>query len=660
MAVAAAVTAPAGASAAIPFRACSPGDENLFDVEAGGARQCARVSAPLDPSGAAKGRIGIHVERVRASRRRSGALFALVGGPGQAAAPFTADFAASFAPALRSRDLIVLDQRGTGRSGALRCPSLERSNLVEPASTAALRCAERIGARRAFFTTRESVADIELIRRRLGVPRIALYAVSYGTKVALGYALRYPDRVERLVLDSTVEPEGPDPFYRPSLKAMPRVLRSLCEPSCRGVTSDPARDLETLVRSLRSRPLRGYVVDRDGRRRRAALDRTDVFVLLLAGDLDPGLRTAVPATVRAALRGDLAPILRLAAQARRTEGEPPPPRELSVGLYAVTTCEESPLPWSRSAPRAQRRPQAESAVSAISEEVLRPFDRATALASDILRLCERWPAGPEPPPPPPPGPLPAVRTLVLSGDQDLRTPREEALSVAARLPRARVVTVREAAHSVLSSDFTGCGTRAIREFFANRRVPARCGRRVGVFRADPAFPSSLREVRGAAGVQGRRGRTLTAVRLTVADVIAAALARPSGGGLRGGRYAIRVAGFDRLEASDLDGAESEQALEQLFEELLDQLSIDIGLEGVEFVSGVRVSGRVSLGLADARGRLEVSGRSAAGGVLRIGGDEETLLLSGRLDGRRVRSRGRLGPAPVRAAALSRAELSPGR
>ena len=220
-AVAAAVAlslAPAGAEAAVRFKPCG---EFGFG--------CARVSVPLDWSGSAKGRVSLYVKRLRARRRpRTGATFVLAGGPGQSATDaFDGDALGTVAAAYRNRDLIVYDQRGTGRSDLLRCRGLERANLLDPGPAAA-GCANRIGGRRAFYSTSDTVADIEAIRRRLGVAKLALFGTSYGTKVALAYAMRHPANVDRLVLDSVVSADGPDPFYRSSFQAAPRALAALC------------------------------------------------------------------------------------------------------------------------------------------------------------------------------------------------------------------------------------------------------------------------------------------------------------------------------------------------------------------------------------------------------------------------------------------------
>jgi len=253
------------AAAAGPFKPCARASPLL----------CAKITVPLDRSGAVPGTISLHAERLRPRGPRQGAMFALAGGPGEAASPYIFDWAFTFAPALRNRDLVVFDQRGTGLSGALRCRGLfvpvTRTPLEQ--AQAAERCAQTLGPRRAFYTTRDSVDDIDAVRRAVGVDKITLFGVSYGTKVALGYAAKYPQHVERLVLDSVVEPNGPGAFGQESLAAIPRVLRTLCLRGCEGVTKDVLDDLKAVLASMRGGLLHGPLVGVDGRRQRARIGR---------------------------------------------------------------------------------------------------------------------------------------------------------------------------------------------------------------------------------------------------------------------------------------------------------------------------------------------------------------------------------------------------
>jgi pimeloyl-ACP methyl ester carboxylesterase len=577
---------------------------------------CARLTVPLDWSGATPGHVSLFVGRVKASRQPSrGALFVLAGGPGQSASEaFGGDGLGLLAPALRRRDLIVFDQRGTGRSGLLRCPALENSSLFD-AGQAAGRCARQLGARRHHYTSRASVEDIEAIRRELGIPKITLYGTSYGARVALGYALTYPGNVERLVLDSVVDPAGQDPLYRHSLAATPRVLRALCRARCRGFTRDPLADLERLVRRIAGRPLRGYIVDRRGRRRPARLTRGELFVILLTGDFDPALRGAFPGAVRAALEGDTAPLLRLKRRAL-TVAAPPPPHVLSTAVFTATTCEEAPFPWPRTTPPdpIERRRHTEAAVNATPSDVFLPFDRGAALENDLPRLCERWAASPAPPDFGA-GPLPDVPVLLIEGEDDLRTPVENARRVAALFPRAQLVVASATGHSALGADPAGCTARALARFFRDQPVAGVCRR---VPRPFPALPPPPR----------RLGKLppLRAVVQTVNDVSQDSLSQiivepedpdlARGGGLRGGRY--RIDGRATLHLSRL-----------------------------AFVPGVRVSGFLRR-FEDMRqaGRLRVRGRVR--GALRVVGRR----VVGRLDGQRVA--GSLGapPGALRARALA--------
>jgi pimeloyl-ACP methyl ester carboxylesterase len=600
--VAAALTLAAPADAALRFKRCGSYSYS-----------CARLSVPLDRSGAVPGRVSLLVKRVRA-RQRGGAtlppLFVLAGGPGQSATQaFGGNSLGFLYPVYGRRDVIVFDQRGTGRSGLLRCRRLERANLLR-AGPAAGACSRSLGARRAFYTSRDTTDDIDAIREQLGAERIALFGTSYGTKVSLGYAQRYPDRVERLVLDSVVELDGPDPYYLDSIGAASRALRSLCESGC-GWTRDPVSDLAVLVDRIGSGgDLRGRLVDARGRPRAARLSSVDLFTILLSGDFDVTLRAAVPGAVSAALDGDLAPLLRLRRRAFQIDAEPPPPLLLSSGVYAATSCEEVRLPWARTTPPdpAERHRQAAADAATIPDSAFEPFDRETALASDTLDLCESWPHAPVAPTFGS-GPMPDVPVLLVEGEDDLRTPVENAERTAQLFPHSQLVVAPETGHSAIGSDYSGCAHRAFARFMQRRPVRScRGGRRD--FQPEPPPPARLDDVRRLRGTSGIRGRTLAAVRLTLDDVwedsITELVFSPSdaenvrGGGLRAGHY--------RLDAGALY------------------------LQGVAFVPGVTLTGTIeSFSVGRQRGRLRIGGSAAPHGVLTV----RRQRVTGRLGGRRV-------------------------
>jgi pimeloyl-ACP methyl ester carboxylesterase len=608
------------AAAAVAWLALAAPAEALQRFERCGAFgfECTRVSVPLDRSGAQPGRVSLFVKRVRARERpRRGALVMLAGGPGQSATDaFGGEALSILHPAYRHRDLVVFDQRGTGRSGVLRCRALERANLLD-AGEAAGRCAVQLGPRRAFYTSRDSAEDIEAIRLALGYERLALFGTSYGTKVVLGYALAHPANVERLVLDSVVEAEGPSPLYLDTLEAVPRALRVLCGRACRAFTSDPVTDVERLVGRLARAPLHGRFVGPGGGPRRARLTREDLFVVLLGGDLNPVVRAGFPGAVRAALDGDAAPLLRLRERAYAVDGAPPPPSVLSAALYAATTCEETPFPWARTAPPnpAMRRAAAAAAAATLPDSAFFPFDRATVVDNDLVDLCGRWPAAPAVPAFAP-GPLPNVPVLLVEGEDDLRTPVENARRVAAGFPAARLVVAPATGHSALGGDRSGCTTVAFARFMQGRPFRTRCPRVRRDFPPSPPPPTGIGDVPRAPGVEGARGRVVTAIGLTLHDLAFDAIAGTPleagsrdiahGGGLRAGSYRLDSRG-------------------------------NLSLRRLAFVPGVRLNGRIRTFIRTERqrGRIRVQpGPGVPGGVLTL----RARRIRGRLGGRPVAAR----------------------
>jgi pimeloyl-ACP methyl ester carboxylesterase len=432
---------------------------------------CGTLTVPLDRSGAVPGSLDLHVERI-AVEDPQGVLVALAGGPGQPSADLSLmeGFNRELAPGLRTRDLVAMDRRGTGRSGAINCRALQRAEIAKAADEAAA-CAEQLGARRTLYTTEHAVADLEDLRVALGVERLTIYGVSYGVQHALAYAATHPARVERLVLDSVLVPSGPDPFYRSSFQAVPRVLRALCRGGrCFGMS--PARDLAALVERIAGRPMHGFAYDGRGRRHRVEITREDLFDQLKFGDLFAAARGDLPAAYRMALRGDPALLARLHYRPPSADDEASfRVRDYSQGLFAAATCEETALPWERSTPIDERMDVARGAAALLPGSAFGPFDAETALATDVIGLCRKWPTAGEAPAMPT-GPFPDVPVLILNGENDVRTPLSAAEQVAAAFPRSTLVTDR-VGHSVLFS--SKCARAGVRAFFRDRE-PGSCKR----------------------------------------------------------------------------------------------------------------------------------------------------------------------------------------
>ncbi len=178
-----------------------------------------------------------------------GVLMWLVGGPGEPGVGLTAVIAHQFDPAvLRDYRLVMISSRGTG-AGALQCPQPQQvmgdSDQAVPPSSAVQACAQSIGADRRFFTTADTVADLDTLRQALRVGTLTLDGASYGKFVAERYAITHPDRVSRLVLDSVVPHDIFDPLEIAAFNRTAQVLRMVCaETRC---STDPAQDLSQVI-----------------------------------------------------------------------------------------------------------------------------------------------------------------------------------------------------------------------------------------------------------------------------------------------------------------------------------------------------------------------------------------------------------------------------
>jgi pimeloyl-ACP methyl ester carboxylesterase len=588
---------PASAEAKLRFRNCEEGS-------------CARLSVPLDHSGAVSGRLSLRVELHETfDRPTRGVTLLLTGPPGQAATEVS-----EYGWEVPGRDLIVFDQRGTG-PGALRCRDLEAATATDAGREAAA-CATLLGDRRAFFRATDTVEDIEVLRNELGLDRLAIVGTAYGAYVAQRYALRYPDRVERLLLESPVDAAGLDPLYLDSVAALRRTLPALCRSTCGSFTDDVVADTARLVERLAAGPLRGRIVDPRGHGRSASLTRQELLYALLAGDDGLVSLPMYPAAMASALRGDTAPILRLK---RRATARPAflGPRIASPATHAATICEEVRFPWSWNATPAERDEAAYRTETAMDPSLAAPFDPATLVRSDLMRLCRRWPTASSAPPPEP-GEMPDVPALVIAAPEAARASLESARRTAARFPRGKLLEAPNVVQ-IFGSGRGTCADRAVERFLRGRRVQDRCPRQNPLPPVSPP-PRALSQLAPVAGVPGRRGQLLGALGATFGDLVdsfyldgflGAGLDESGsvirGGGLRGGSFAVG---------------------ENVFR-----------LNRWEYVPGVRLSGRWNTE-GDGPERLRIDGPGRLDGVVRFSEIENELIfrVRGRIARRRVRAR----------------------
>src|ERR1035441_8595924 len=159
--LACAVVAASGEAAPLVFAQCS----TTQVVAPVSGLQCARLSVPLDRGDPASGSIALAVQRVAASTPKMGTIVLLAGGPGQPALPFFEEMLAPLArmPALNGFELVAFDQRGTGQSGALKCPQVREPKSESELSSFLGRCGVAIGASRGDYSSQESVEDLDAL-----------------------------------------------------------------------------------------------------------------------------------------------------------------------------------------------------------------------------------------------------------------------------------------------------------------------------------------------------------------------------------------------------------------------------------------------------------------------------------------------------------------
>ena len=582
----------------------------LTPCKSGGV-ECGTVTVPLDRSGKVPGTIDLHVEVLPASGTARGVMFLVAGGPGQGSAG-SFDLSPGFGRELMQfmfpgYTLVAFDNRGTGKSGLIDCPGLQKTatGSVTVQARLAADCANLIGPQRVFYSTRDHADDTDAVRAALGVDKIGLYGVSYGTKLALAYALGYPSHVERLILDSVVPAQFPDPFERNVLQEMPGTLHNFCAGGiCRAATKDFSGDVVKLANRIESKPLKGTIVGVNGKTKRVTMNGEEFLNMLIDADLTPGLAAEAPAAVHAALGGYARPLLRLYDEDLRANLFSAV--DLSFGLNAATNCADGHFPWDPATPPSARQAAIDQAVTALPAGAFGPFG-SWAARTGTAYFCEDWPS-PAGNAPLGPGPLPNVPMIAIDGGFDMRTPVANAESVVQQFPQGKLLVVPGVGHSVTTADVSGCSQNYVRSWIQgtlNAPREAQCAKRVQpLLKILGVFPR--RTAHSAAATLTAAGKTLREAEATWIDI-----ATP--GGVERGLYGGTIKSLKNTVA--------------------------FRLTNYSVAPGVRLSGKISFATLGPpttyKGTVRVSGPAAIAGKLTI---TKAAKISGSLGGRRVSGR----------------------
>ena len=448
------------------------------------AARCGTVDVPEDRSKPDGRRIGIFVAVLPANTLspKPDPLVILAGGPGQAATSL-ATFASRLVEVRRTRDVVLIDQRGTGRSAPLACaafvPDEDPADALDTDPLPrAVKCVRELSAKGidvTQYTTEQFVADLEDVRKALGYPRWNLWGGSYGTRAALEYLRSHGDRVRSLVLDGVAPPTLKISLgvWLTREQALDRLFEACAQsPTCRTAHPDLKAMLDRIRDDLGENGRDVRIVDpRTGEALTVRLTYAAVLTGLHPLTYLPELAVTLPELLRRGANGDWSPLFAVAQMVMGDLAE-----QMNIPLHYTVTCAED-------TPRIQDADRA----------TLRGL-RSQSIAEKVLSICDHWPRGRQPPHATQPV-TSDVPALLLSGALDPVTPPEYANEVAKTLTNTRHVVAAGYGHIVSPH---ACGPRLVAAFVeraAFDRLPASCVEYFERSTRPPLWPDHLSPAR---------------------------------------------------------------------------------------------------------------------------------------------------------------------
>lgn len=423
---------------------------------------------PAKPSGKhIELKVAVLRARAKERDRAPDPVFFLAGGPGQSAIDGFMAAPQAFERILRRRDVVLLDQRGTGGSNRMQCPddaaNAELAEYDRARTITAIRdCLTKLPGDPALYTTSIAIDDLDAVRVALGYDQINLYGGSYGTRVALSY-LKYHEASTRAVIIDAVVPQdmalGPAIALESQRALDTAFARCARDAECNKSFPTLVADFETLKTRLRQGPLKVSMRDPvDGKPLETRLtysEMTGAVRMLLYG---PESVAVVPLILHQAAKGDLAPLTAQVLLTLRQTTE-----MIAIGMHNSVVCVED-------APYFVADPASDAA-----EAATYMGDQTSGVIRD---MCSVWPKGPikdgfkQPV-------VSAKPVLLLSGEHDPITPPAYAERAAQTLSNSRHLVAPGQGHTVLAR---GCLPRLAATFLDDldpKGLDARCLKELG-------------------------------------------------------------------------------------------------------------------------------------------------------------------------------------
>jgi pimeloyl-ACP methyl ester carboxylesterase len=432
-------------ASALPAAAVTPAAPQTSNCHLPGvedALRCLTLPVPLEPGKPAT--LNLHVTVAPALRQgaRPDPLFVLAGGPGEAGSDVLPLLSTAFKRVRATRDIVFIDQRGTGLSGKLECPSdvNEDAKLSDADVDAALRrCIASSRVPFAAYTTAAAARDIEAVRRALGYQQINLWGGSYGTRLAQTYARAYPAGVRTLVLDAVAAPDQVIPAGGRDAQAALDQLFAQCaqDAACARAYPNLKGEFTALVGRLDAAPLELRLPDpRTARQVDVTMTSERLLDTVRNMLYAPADARRLPFLVHSATEGRWQPFV----ARRNVAADFSPDGSPATLLHLAVICAEDMPRFTPALARAD--------ASALTR----------TLADRMRGLCRAMNVPPVPAAAPSRVTAPA---LLLSGAQDPVTPPRRAREAARYMDHAQLLTAPNVGHGVSQ---LGCAPRLLRAF----------------------------------------------------------------------------------------------------------------------------------------------------------------------------------------------------
>ena len=349
------------------------------------AAECGTLSVPLDPQVPDGEHIELFIARIRAltASAPADAFTVIAGGPGAASTEFYVSQEGAFSRVRRDRDIVLVDQRGTGRSNPLDCPEPpEDTDMAEYSAElvkeASRDCLSSLDADPRFFTTSVAVRDLDELRKALGYAQLNVYGVSYGTRVAQHYLRRYPDQTRSVILDGVVPADLPlGPAISLDAQAAVEQMFNRCaqDAACAEAFPDLRDGFDELAAQLADEPASVMLQDPlvgGSTTEQLSAPAFQAAVRLLSYSTETV--SILPLVLHSAYAdGDFAPLAAQAAMVTRRTNE-----LLSYGMHNAVVCTED-VPFYEPA--------------AVERTALEQTYLGTAMFDGLSDICSVWPAG---------------------------------------------------------------------------------------------------------------------------------------------------------------------------------------------------------------------------------------------------------------------------